>query len=399
MTEKQDKMVGIILTLGALAVMSKFDTICSPSVASMQAAFPDADPATVESIISVGSTGSMITGVVSGFLLSKLSYKAVGAMACLCIAVGGIAPIFIHSSISQLIVCAIIVGLGTGATSYTALAAHYFKGDAFQGVQGKLMVARTLGSTLVLWIGGFLAVNGWVYNYYLYFLAIVALVLVLIFAPNETAGERSGRGGATRNKVEGRSQNIPAIVGTLLLAVFSCMIAAVLYTKLSVYLSDYGLGDSSTAGTILMFYSAATIVVGMFINQFTHVLKSYTVPFAFFFCAIGGALFAFTSNLITVALGTFFLGLGVTLVSTKCPFLLSNLTEQKYFPLVMGFFTCAANLGFSASTMFFRAVTDAIGLEPVTGAFLVMTVLALAVGIVLVLAKFQKRMESNYLYE
>lgn len=398
---KNKKMIGIALALGALAVMSRFDSILSPSVASMQAAFPEADPSSVESVVSIGASGAMFAGLVAGWLLSKLSFKVMGALACLCVAVGGIVPIFVHTDVSQLLVCAVIAGFGTGAAStmMPSLAARYFKGEKLQGVQGKLTVVQMVGSTLVVWVGGLLAVGGWINNYYLYFLAVVALVIMLAVAPNENAGQQSEGDGAERTRIEGRSQNIVAIGAALAMGFLGCMISAVLYTKLSVYLGAFDLGDSSVSGTLLMLNSAAAVVVGMLINPIKRVFKGFTMPFAFLALAVGSAFFVFTRTLVLTGVGVFCIGIGAALIMTSCPFILSNVSEQKRYPFVMGCFSCATSLGFTGSTWFFRAISEACGLDATVGTFQIMLVLGLVACVVLAALQFQKRIENCYLYE
>lgn len=399
---KKNRAIGIALTLGALAVMSRLDSILSPSVASMQMAFPDADPTSVESIVSIGASGAMFAGLIAGFLLSKLSFKVVGILACLCIAGGGILPIFVHTSVTQLLACAIVVGFGTGAAStmMSSLAARYYKGDKLQSVQGRLSVVQTVGFSVVVWLGGLLAVRGWVNNYYLYYLAIIAFALIVLFAPNETAGEQGDDDqGVERKQIAGRSQNVFWIVVVLALAVMDCLISAILYTKLSVYLSDFNLGDSSVSGMVMMFNSVAYIVVGLLINPIKRVLKNMTVPIGFAFMGIGALLFVVAPSVVAACAGTLLIGVGDAVLMTSFPFVLSNIVEEKHFPLAMGCFACFTSLGFTGSAWFFRMVSDVLGLDSTLGSFQIIVVLGVVMCLVLAVAQFQKRVEQNYLYE
>lgn len=399
--KNKNAVIGVALTLGALAVMSRFDSILSPSVALMQAAFPEADPSSVESIVSIGSSGGMIAGLISGFLLSRLSYKMVGALACGCVAVGGIVPIFVHTSVTELLVFAVIAGFGAGACStlMASLAACFFKGEALQGVQGKLSAVQSIGSMAATWIGGMLAVHGWINNYYMYFAALVALALVLIYAPNDAAGESSSKSGVERKPIEGRKQSLPIVILVLFMGFLGCVLTSVLYTKLSRYLDVTGLGDSSLSGTMMIFRTCAAVAVGFCINPLKKIFKKMTMPMSFVLLACGAALFVFGRSLVTTAIGTFCIGFGTAMFMTFCPFILSNVTEQKHFPLVMGCFSCVTSMGFTVSPWFFRVITDVLGLDQVLGAFTVMIAIGLIAFAALTVTQFQKNVEKHYLYE
>ena len=80
-----------------------------------------------------------------------------------------------------------------------------------------------------------------------------------------------------------------------------------------------------------------------------------------------------------------------------CPFYLSNLTEHKRYPLVMGVFSATTSLGFTASTWVFKAFSSAFGLDPVTGSFMGMLIIALLAAVMLSLVRFQSCVESRFI--
>lgn len=88
--------IGILAGIMVLAVMSRFDSIISPSVAAIQASFPHADPSIVESVVSIGSSAAIVSALLFGQLLSWMKSRTAGCISCICIALGGLLPLLFH---------------------------------------------------------------------------------------------------------------------------------------------------------------------------------------------------------------------------------------------------------------------------------------------------------------
>ena len=393
--------LGVLAGIMALAIMSRFDSIISPSVAAIQASFPHADPSTVESVVSIGSSAAIVSALLFGQLLTRMSFRTAACISCLCVALGGLMPLVVHSSVSQLLVFALVVGFGVGiaTTVLPSLSARFFRGEQLAALMGLVLAVQDGSSMLVLALGGVLAKGGWLHNYWLYFLALPALVLVIFMVPGvgavEEESEKAVRSEASSSQKSG--QCWWATISCILIGFLSIFLVAVLYNKLAVYIAKYGLGSTSAAGVALMFNTGSSVVVGLSINGIKRVCRQWTILVAFLLMALGALLFLTTRSFPLVCLSAFLIGSGSAINMATCPFYLSNLTEHKRYPLVMGVFSATTSLGFTASTWVFKAFSSAFGLDPVTGSFMGMLIIALLAAVMLSLVRFQSCVESRFI--
>ena len=391
----------VLVGIMALAIMSRFDSIISPSVAAIQASFPHTDPSTVESVVSIGSSAAIVSALVFGQLLTRMSFRIAACISCLCVALGGLMPLVVHSSVSQLLLFALVVGFGVGiaTTVLPSLSARFFCGKQLAALMGLVLAVQDGSSMLVLALGGVLAKGGWLHNYWLYFLALPALVLVIFMVPGvgavEEESEKAVRSEASSSQKSG--QCWWATISCILIGFLSIFLVAVLYNKLAVYIAKYGLGGTSAAGVALMFNTGSSVVIGLSINGIKRVCRQWTIPVAFLLMALGALLFLTTRSFLLVCLSAFLVGSGSAINMATCPFLLSNLTPHRRYPLVMGVFSATTSLGFTASTWAFKAFSSAFGLDPVTGSFIGMLIIALLAAVILSLVRFQSCVESRFI--
>ncbi|AFU71752.1 hypothetical protein with Major Facilitator Superfamily domain [Bifidobacterium asteroides PRL2011] len=393
--------LGVLVGIMALAIMSRFDSIISPSVAAIQASFPRADPSTVESVVSIGSSAAIVSALLFGQLLTRMSFRTAACISCLCVALGGLMPLLVHSSVSQLLLFALVVGFGVGiaTTVLPSLSARFFRGKQLAALMGLVLAVQDGSSMLVLALGGVLAKGGWLHNYWLYFLALPALVLVIFMAPGVGAVEEESEKATepqTSPLRKGR-QCWWATIACILIGFLSIFLVAVLYNKLAVYIAKYGLGGTTAAGVALMFNTGSSVVIGLSINGIKRVCRQWTIPVAFLLMALGALLFLTTRSFPLVCLSAFLVGSGSAINMATCPFLLSNLTPHRRYPLVMGVFSATTSLGFTASTWAFKAFSSASGLDPVTGSFMGMLIIALLAAVILSLVRFQSCVESRFI--
>ena len=393
--------LGVLVGIMALAIMSRFDSIISPSVAAIQASFPHTDPSTVESVVSIGSSAAIVSALLFGQLLTRMSFRIAGCISCLCVALGGLMPLVVHSSVSQLLLFALVVGFGVGiaTTVLPSLSARFFCGKQLAALMGLVLAVQDGSSMLVLALGGVLAKGGWLHNYWLYFLALPALVLVIFMVPGVGAVEEESEKavGSKASCSQKSGQCWWATISCILIGFLSIFLVAVLYNKLAVYIAKYGLGGTSAAGVALMFNTGSSVVIGLSINAIKRICRQWTLPVAFLLMALGALLFLTTRSFPLVCLSAFLVGSGSAINMATCPFLLSNLTPRKRYPLVMGIFSATTSLGFTASTWAFKAFSSVFGLDPVTGSFIGMLIIALLAAATLSLVRFQSCVESRFI--
>lgn len=407
-TEQEDQggqrvhpRVSLVSGIMILAVLSRFDSVISPSVASIQASFPQDDPSAVESVVSIGSSAAIVSALIFGQLMTWMRFKTAGILACLCLASGGLLPLVFHESIFQLLFFAMVVGFGVGiiTTILPSLSARFYRGRDLSALMGQVLAVQDGSSMVILALGGILARRGWLYNYGIYLLTIPALVLVVLLVPGIGAA-----GGVAPNRqhhgdpeTSSKHQSWWAIITCIGIGFLSIFLVAVLYNKLAVLIDHRRLGDTGSAGLALMFSTGSSVLIGFSINIIRQVCRGWTIPGAFLLMALGGLILSGTHSLALVCLGSFLVGSGSAINMATCPFLLSNLTLPKRYPLIMGIFSATTSLGFTTSTWFFKGFAAMLGVDPTTGSFLGMMIFSLLVAFLLVVSRFQKRVEGCFI--
>lgn len=405
---------GILAGIFTLALLSRFDSIISPSVAAIQASFPMENPSTVESLATVGATAAVVSALLFGKLMEWLSFKAAGIISCLFISFGGLMPLIFHSNLRQLLLFAVITGFGAGilTTVLPSLSARFFHGPQLSGLMGKVLAMQDGSSMIILALGGLLATGGWIRNYWLYGFGLLGLFMVAVFVPGvKAAGSEEvsadephteSQNHAVSDHASGgehgeKQQSTGFIALCILLGFLSIFLVAVLYNKIAVYISQYHLGGTDASGFALMFNTGSSVVIGLSINRLRACFRNYMLPFAFLLMASGALVFIATRSFPLVCLAAFLVGSGSAIIMSTCPFLLSNLADRKHYPLVMGVFSAMTSLGFTVSTWVFQFVAGLLKTDPLMVSFGGMVLIAILAAVLLALCNFQSRVEDRYI--
>ncbi|MDO1604903.1 MFS transporter [Lactobacillus sp. YT155] len=400
--QNKNKVILIIVGIIALTMASRLGSVLSPAISKIQQAFPTTDPTKVESIASIGDVSSMISAIFFGYLLQKITYKMAAIFGSILLIIGGLFPIFIHHNVNQLLMFALIVGLGTGAitTVIPSLTARTFSGKKLSRMFGINIALEDGFSMLLMFSGGLLAEVSWVHNYYIYGVAIITLLFAILFIPNVKPSDRENL--ELDDATEQNNQSISKtgwilIICLLLLGFVSLILGAVLNTKVAVYLHDYHIGGPSTAGTTLLFLRAASIAVGLSINVLNRTFRYHLLAIGQIAFVAGAIIYINFHSFLSAVIGAFIMGMGTSITLSTIPFILSNLSSKKKYPIIIGSFSAITSLGFAASTWFFKAAVSLFTDDLTIGTFYGVIIIGLSIAVLLTITQFQKRCEANYL--
>lgn len=379
-------LVGII----ALTSVTRLDSIMAPSLVKIQQSFPQADPTQVESIASIGDVASMIASFIFGFILTRITYKQAAVLGLSLLAAGGLLPLWIHQNVSQLIIFALIVGLGSGAitTVLPSLSAAAYQGER-RSDQFGFNVALEDGFAMVwIVIGGYLANISWLHNYYVYTITIVALILAILFVPNIHSTDNE----VTNNKMNVSQKNQwGLIIALVIISMLVEVLVAVMTNKMALYLHYYHIGGPSTSGKALLFVRAASIVAGIEISVYRKTFGHYLLAAGFGSIILGAVILIYVHTFWTSALAAFLIGTGGSIALITIPFLLSNLASAKVYPIVMGTFSALTSLGFAFSAWFFKYTAPIFSNNNLIGTFWAMITLSVIIILVLLFSQIQKK--------
>ncbi|MBA1393802.1 MFS transporter, partial [Lactobacillus sp. XV13L] len=257
---KNKILIGII----ALAVVSRLIVSTSPALAVIGKAFPQASATQVESVATIGDLAAVISALIFGKLLDYWNFKRLGIISVTILALGGLSPLIWHHSINNLLIAGFVAGLGAGGitTILPSLQSYIYHGEALANMLGRVVALENGSSMVLLFAGGLLASQYWLHNYYLFFLALISLIIVAFTLPNRHPGQETTADMPTSPQVMSR-KTIISIGAYMLTASMMVFLEAVLYNKNAIYIQHFHLGTPVLSGKIMMLDGGAAIVVGL----------------------------------------------------------------------------------------------------------------------------------------
>ncbi|MDR0671949.1 MAG: MFS transporter [Oscillospiraceae bacterium] len=273
------KNVALIIALLALASISQSNNIASVIMADLVRAFPAASPTAIQYVMQMGMIGAFPISLSVGFLTRKFRIKSMLLTGAACIVIGGTIPLFAHTQLAILYVCAFIVGAGQGfmLPLITTLIMRHFEGRRQHTLLGLNTTFSTGVSTLLLLVAGPLAVKGWVNIFYLYLMAVPVFLIALLCLPNSELTPPAPAGAAKKVPVPVKGW----IQCVLVVLMFVCYVTFPL--NVSLYVSAEHLGDATVSGLAMSITTVVGAGVGVIFQPLIRRVKLYVGTLAAFF--------------------------------------------------------------------------------------------------------------------
>lgn len=255
-----------------IAILSLYFVVCStmtvsPALQTLYNAFPDFDRTTVMYIYTLPSLVGIPVTILIGFIAgTKVRYRTILLSATALMVVMGIAPFFIDN-LYAILACRFLFGIGQASCLGVEVSLMYmfFSGKELARYMGFTQVAGSLGNIVFMQIGGILATIGWHMVFLAYLIVTVAFVLVLLFMkePEVVAPEKKAK--AVDADASAKKDRIPlASWVCIFLVFFFTLVFQGLTVSLSSLVSELGIGDAATTGTL----SSISMVFGMIVSAF-----------------------------------------------------------------------------------------------------------------------------------
>ena len=258
-----------------IAILSLYFVVCStmtisPALQTLYNAFPDFDRTTVMYIYTlpslVGIPVTILIGLIAG---TKVRYRTILLSATALMVVMGVAPFFIDN-LYVILACRFLFGIGQASCLGVEVSLMYmfFSGKELARYMGFTQVAGSLGNIVFMQIGGILATTGWHMVFLAYLIVTVAFVLVLLFMkePEVSAPAKKAKASeAAAGAASAKKDRIPlASWVCIFLVFFFTLVFQGLTVSLSSLVSELGIGDAATTGTL----SSISMVFGMIVSAF-----------------------------------------------------------------------------------------------------------------------------------
>lgn len=285
-----------VLSISMITVMS--GAAVSPALGNISNAFPGTSSNLIKMILTVPALFIIIFSLLSGKLTSLFSKKQILITGILIYIIGGVGPIFVNNLNSVLIFRAILgIGCGLIMPISQSLIADFFTDDERTKMTGYSSAASNLmGMISSIVVGGLSSIN-WKYGFYIYLIALIALILNVTILPKQQ-NLKENKGHYYLDKK------------VYFLAIGMCLITIAFYavpTNIAIFMKKEQIGTPVSAGLSIAIFTFGGFVAGILLSAITKNLKQFTIT-------IGIGLMCLGYSLLSYSYSIYLIGMSVTLV-------------------------------------------------------------------------------------
>lgn len=346
---------------------------------TMAMAFPEAG-ANIGYVISMVALGMIPAGILSGILTGKyIKYKTTIIIAIVCYIISGCYPFFLQNGapFALLLVSRFIFGVAVG-WSYPLASALTFKLIDDEGQRatwlGVGMAFFNIGTMLMEFGGGYLALVSWQACFLVYLIGIIPLVLVIFMLkePPKDIEQEQEIAASEGTEVD---THVPGIVWPyviLLTVAVTLAMPTILFSSM-IMMSSFN-ADSGATGLLLTAMTVVGMLSGFTLGPVYKRARKWTLPIAALWLGIffvGCALFAPAAgegNMVAY-IACFLIGhWGFAIIIPGTSNMLTNLVPIGAATKTMGIFTCFHQMGCFLATPVATFLVGALGLASGSGA-------------------------------
>ena len=270
----------------------------APALNAVSAHFADANPLLIQFVVSMPALFIILTNLCFPTLCRMMRTRTIAICGLLLYVMAGSGAFFVDD-IAVLLILRALLGVSVGMIMplSTGLLAYYFPPERQAALMGLSAAMNQMGGVVATFLAGMLAGISWNYAFLVYLLGLIAVVLVLLFLPNERL---EGRGGISLSLIK---RFHPSVVGMFLVMIL-----------FFIYPTNFALTASSaltvTGITLVMMgldvvAFLAGLVFGVLMKRFAAQMK-YAAPVGFL---AGYACLACGDSLALILVGSTLVGI------------------------------------------------------------------------------------------
>lgn len=185
------KLTWTVLSISLLTVMA--GAAIAPALGIIRDHFADAPDMLVQLIVSLPALLIIVTNLLFPWLCSLIKTRTLALTGLLLYVLAG-AGCFFVDNIWVLLAMRAVLGVSVGMIMplSTGLLAYYFPPEKQAGLMGLAAAMNQMGGVVATLLAGLLANISWNYAFLVYLLGLIAVVLVLLYLPNERLKGGSG---------------------------------------------------------------------------------------------------------------------------------------------------------------------------------------------------------------
>lgn len=376
----------------SLSTLNLAPLVITSAFGAMIGYFSDVPVSRIQLIATIPNFGILLFTLFVGQLASKIPVKRLAQAGLLLIAIGGLLPLVLHSSINQLLACAFILGIGLGflTTCIPTLSSMYFSGDERMAIMGANTAFNSMGRMFLVIIGGYLGANHWYNTYWVFLFVLVIFIVFSVCVPLDTVTKKEIKKNENTDSVNAASMS-KLVFAVAICAFFVSFFYTVYPTNLSIIVQNKNLGSTSVTGLINGIGTVGGLIAGFTMKHSKRALKHFILPIGFLITGLSFLLILFGNNSILLIIGSGFSNVGTAFVFATMPFMVSILSNPVKIAASMSIMNFFNSLGKTICPIILGWFNVSAG----ESQFLVGAVGFLTVGLVLLFLNFGKIVEKN----
>lgn len=393
--DNQEKAAVTKARIGVLAVsmMGMAALAITPSYAAIARTFSLTNTG-VQMLTSLPNLFMMVAGIIIGKLTaSRFNLKNLTLLAILLVTIGGLLPLAFHTNFAFLVFCSCLVGLGQGAcTNLTqVLISQILPKKERESTMGLSTTFINIGGVVFIMGGGQLAsMSSWVNNYWIYLFSLLILLVVMVLLPFRPKV-------LAQNQADGISTKIVLnkyVFDSALWAFLTMLLNNVLNNNISLFVVHEHLGATTQAAFTSTISLIGGMLCGLVVGLIGKRFKYSSIALSFFIYGLSYLLIGVFHSLLIVFVGSFLVGAAMSIAMGQFPYLISISVADNSVSMALGIYVAIYSIGGVVSPFVINPLTSLVknmGLN----VFSVSGILALVIGCVCLLAKYQKNLVNN----
>lgn len=381
--------------IGVLAVsmMGMAALAITPSYAAIARAFSLTNTG-VQMLTSLPNLFMMVAGIIIGKLTaSRFNLKSLTLLAILLVTIGGLLPLAFHTNFAFLVFCSCLVGLGQGAcTNLTqVLISQILPKKERESTMGLSTTFINIGGIVFIMGGGQIAsMSSWVNNYWIYLFSLLILLAVLLLLPFRPKVLDQSQADKLGNKIVLNKY----VFYSALWAFLTMLLNNVLNNNISLFVVHEHLGATTQAAFTSTISLIGGMLCGLVVGLIGKRFKYSSIALSFFVYGLAYLLIGVFHSLLIVFVGSFLVGAAMSIAMGQFPYLISISVADNSVSMALGVYVAIYSIGGVISPFVINPLTSLVknmGLN----VFSVSGILALVIGCVCLLGKYQKNLVNN----
>ena len=355
-----------ILSISMITVMAS--AAVSPALVNISNAFPDAGSGLIKTVLTLPSLLIIPFSLLSGVFVHRFGNKKVLIAGILVYIVGGIAPVW-TDTLTQLLIFRAVLGCGCGLIMpiSQSLIAHNFEGKVKARITGYSGSASYLMGVVASFVVGPISSIDWHYSFYIYFIAVIVLVINIIILPNDRP---------IHKEKSSFKAHIPVPVWMVIISIMLVNIAFyAVPANVTLFMKEQNIGYLSSGGIVISFFMIAGFLAGMLLHVLQKIFRSYTVLIGLSVMAMGYIILSKAEILYLVITGAALVGFSFGVLFPSLLLLITDKCSGKTAIAALSLASCSQFLGQFLSPYVLAELKNIFNLNSLRYDFVILAVL------------------------